>query len=226
MPRDSILLDLLNKPDWKNFQPLVDRLHDWAFYPLFLHAVEDLNLSVLYASDIHGIGHIERTICHGAMCAMDEQLNEADTSLLLDACSYHDIGRSRDGLDFEHGSVAARFIGLVTGRAGEDLLILQAAVDAHSRKEKELPAILEKYHPQDRDRALTIAQLLKDSDGLDRVRIWDLNTKFLRRASSVARADFAQELYNRYQPIAGLPLMPDFVPEMKKRQAQMAHIWE
>ena len=226
MPRDSILLDLLCKPDWEQFQLLVDRLQSWRFYPLFLRALENLNLSVLYESDIHGIGHIERTICHGAMCAMDEALNEADTGLLLDACSYHDIGRSRDGLDFEHGSVAARFIGLVTGRTGEDLLILQAAVEAHSRKEKELPAILEKYHPQNMDRALTIAQLLKDSDGLDRVRIWDLDTKFLRRASSVARADFAQELYNRYQTVTGLPLMPDFVPAMKKRQAQMAHIWE
>lgn len=57
-------------------------------------------------------GHIERTLCHGAMCAMDEALSQADTGLLLDACAYHDIGRTRDGLDFVHGSTAARFIGL------------------------------------------------------------------------------------------------------------------
>ena len=157
---------------------------------------------------------------------MDEALSQADTGLLLDACAYHDIGRTRDGLDFVHGSTAARFIGLVTGRTGEDLLILQAAVEAHSRKEKELSAILQKYHPQDMDRALTIAQLLKDADGLDRVRIWDLDVRFLRRTSSTARADFAQELYNRYQPITGLPLMPAFVPEMKKHQAEMARVWE
>ena len=188
--------------------------------------MEELNLGVLYESDIHGIGHIERTLCHGAMCAMDEALSQADTGLLLDACAYHDIGRTRDGLDFVHGSTAARFIGLVTGRTGEDLLILQAAVEAHSRKEKELSAILQKYHPQDMDRALTIAQLLKDADGLDRVRIWDLDVRFLRRTSSTARADFAQELYNRYQPITGLPLMPAFVPEMKKHQAEMARVWE
>lgn len=226
MRRNSILLDLLDKRDWAQFQPLVDRFQGWAFYPLFLRAVEELNLGVLYESDIHGIGHIERTLCHGAMCAMDEALSQADTGLLLDACAYHDIGRTRDGLDFVHGSTAARFIGLVTGRTGEDLLILQAAVEAHSRKEKELSAILQKYRPQDMDRALTIAQLLKDADGLDRVRIWDLDVRFLRRTSSIARADFAQELYNRYQPIIGLPLMPAFVPEMKKHQAEMARVWE
>ena len=206
MRRNSILLDLLDKRDWAQFQPLVDRFQGWAFYPLFLQAVEELNLGVLYESDIHGIGHIERTLCHGAMCAMDEALSQADTGLLLDACAYHDIGRTRDGLDFVHGSTAA--------------------LEAHSRKEKELSAILQKYHPQDMDRALTIAQLLKDADGLDRVRIWDLDVRFLRRTSSTARADFAQELYNRYQPITGLPLMPAFVPEMKKHQAEMARVWE
>lgn len=58
------------------------------------------------------------------------------------------------------------------------------------------------------------------------VRIWDLNTKFLAPCLQRGPADFAQELYNRYQTVTGLPLMPAFVPEMKKRQAQMAHIWE
>ena len=226
MARESILLDLLEKRDWDGLQPLVDRFQRWEFYPMFLRAIDTLNREVLYESAIHGLGHIERTICHGAMCAMDEALGEADTALLLDACSYHDIGRSRDGLDFEHGSVAARFIGLVTGRSGEDLLILKGAVDAHSRKEHQLPEILDRYHAADRERATTIAQLLKDADGLDRVRIWDLDVKFLRRQSSVRREAFAQELYNRYQPIAGLPLMPDFVPELLRRRAEFAHIWD
>ena len=226
MARESILLDLLAERDWDELQPLVDRFQAWEYYPLFLRAIETLNLEVLYESAIHGLGHIERTICHGAMCAMDEALGEADTALLLDACSYHDIGRSRDGLDFEHGSVAARFIGLVTGRSGEDLLILKGAVDAHSRKESLLPEVLARYRAADQTLAKNIAQLLKDADGLDRVRIWDLDVKFLRRQSSVRREAFAQELYNRYQPIAGLPLMPDFVPELLRRRAEFAHIWD
>ena len=79
MRRNSILLDLLDKRDWAQFQPLVDRFQGWAFYPLFLQAVEELNLGVLYESDIHGIGHIERTLCHGAMCAMDEALRCRET---------------------------------------------------------------------------------------------------------------------------------------------------
>lgn len=99
----------------------------------------------------------------------------------------------------------ARFIGLVTGRTGEDLLILQAAVEAHSRKEKELSAILQKYHPQDMDRALTIAQLLKDADGLDRVRIWDLDVRFLRRTSSTARRTSPRNCTTAISPSPACP---------------------
>ena len=50
------------------------------------------------------------------------------------------------------------------------------------------------------------------------MRICDLDVKFLRRESSVRRERFAQELYIRYQTVVGLPLVPDFVPEMLKHR--------
>ena len=55
MVRKSILLDLLNRRDWAQLQPLVDRFQSWQFYPLFVHAVEHLNLDVLYESKIHAL---------------------------------------------------------------------------------------------------------------------------------------------------------------------------
>ena len=48
MARESVLLNLLNQRDWDNLQPLVDRFQDWSFYPRFVHAVERLDLDVLY----------------------------------------------------------------------------------------------------------------------------------------------------------------------------------
>ena len=79
-------------------------------------------------------------------------------------------------------------------------------------------SVLDKYHPSDMARAKNIAQLLKDADGLDRVRICDLDENFLRRESSVHREPFAHQLYIRYQTVVGLPLVPDFVPEMLKHR--------
>ena len=81
-----------------------------------------------------------------------------------------------------------------------------------------MQSVLDKYHPSDMARAKNIAQLLKDADGLDRVRICDLDENFLRRESSVHREPFAHQLYIRYQTVVGLPLVPDFVPEMLKHR--------
>ena len=68
MVRKSILLDLLNRRDWAQLQPLVDRFQSWQFYPLFVHAVEHLNLDVLYESKIHGLGHRANPMSRWDVC--------------------------------------------------------------------------------------------------------------------------------------------------------------
>lgn len=199
MAASSILQQLLSENQWDIFQPLMDQVQAWQHWPLFLHALEDLDRAALYTSLVHGEGHIERTLLHGAFCAMADGLNPEDTALLLDACSYHDVGRINDWYDEEHGHRSAQRLEELTGRSGQELVMLQAAVDAHSRKDAVLEETLKRYHPTDYPRTLKLAQLLKDADGLDRVRIHDLKTSFLRRAASVERADFAFYLYSRYE---------------------------
>lgn len=211
----SPMLPLLNASDWGEYQPLIDQLHGWAQYPLLLHTLEELDVSALFESKIHGLGHIERTICHGAMCAQAEGLSPEDTRLLLLACSYHDVGRIDDSLDELHGYRSSLELGRLTGCTGEELRIMQAAVDAHSRSDTLLLPTVEKYHPADFQRARTIATLLKDADGLDRVRIWDLNPDYLRREASRSRVGFAQELYLRYQRSTGGAFVPNFVRKWK-----------
>lgn len=209
------LLELLATPNWGPNQPLVDRLHRWPDYPLFRQAALELDDSVLFASPIHGPGHIYRTLCHGAFCALEEPLSRLDTRLLLLACAYHDIGRENDTLDELHGWRSAQRLPEITGLTGEDLKLVQAAVDAHSRDESALQPTVESYHLADLDRGLTLAELLKDADGLDRVRIWDLDPAYLRREASRQRAAFAKELYLRYQRKTGGALVPAFVQEWK-----------
>lgn len=199
MAASSVLQQLLSENQWDIFQPLMDQMQAWQHWPLFLHALESLNREALYTSLVHGEGHIERTLLHGAFCAMADGLNEVDTALLLDACSYHDVGRVNDWYDEEHGHRSAQRLGELTGRTGQELIMLQAAVDAHSRKDDVLVETLKSYSPADFPRTLELAQLLKDADGLDRVRIHDLKTRFLRREASVVRADFAFYLYSRYE---------------------------
>lgn len=212
-------LALLRETDWEADAPLVSRFLDSPYTPLLEEAVRTLDLSALYQSHTHGLGHILRTLCHGAMGAMEERLSMEDARLLLDACSYHDVGRINDSEDNEHGRRSAARLAGLTGRSGDELAQLQAAVDVHSRSDALLPAILERYQVRDTARATLLAQLLKDADGLDRVRIWDLDVNYLRRPHSKARARFAKRLYLRYQSAVGSAPVPEFVQKWKKLDA-------
>lgn len=210
---DSPMLNLLQAGVWGSYAPHFQRLSRWEHYPMLLQTLEQLDHSVLFVSKMHGLGHIERTILQGGFCAMEEGLDRSDTALLLLACSYHDVGRQDDWVDDLHGWRSAQRIGAITGRTGEDLKLLQGAVDAHSRKEAVLRETVAGYHPADLNRAVRLAQLLKDADGLDRVRLGDLDPSYLRRETSRSRAGLALEVYRRYQQSIGCSPKPFFTQE-------------
>lgn len=210
------LLALLQNRDWGADTAGVEALLGGGAYGMaFRGALSALRPGALYQSPIHGTGHILRTLVHGAMGAAAECLPARETALLLEACSYHDVGRLNDTEDTEHGARAAARIGELTGRTGKELALLQAAVTAHSCPDGQLDGILERYGLAGDAAARRVALLLKDADGLDRVRIWDLDPAYLRFPSSVRRAEFAKALYAAWQEETGAPLVPDFVQKWK-----------
>ena len=195
---ECLALELLRSTDWPEDAPLVFPFRSSPWFPLLEEALRTLKREALFMSHVHGVGHIERTMVHGAMCAWAEGLNEADTRLLLTMCAYHDTGRVCDYLDGVHGKRSAERLASLTGLAGEDLREAMAGIEAHSVADKRMEGILAAYAPKDLPRARMLAQMLKDSDGLDRVRIDDLNVNYLRRAPSRERGGFAQRLFDRY----------------------------
>jgi hypothetical protein len=205
--------------DWGTYAPLVSSFLASDYAPLLVEAVQNLNVSALYASNVHGIGHILRTLCHGAMGCALEGLSPEDSRLVLLACAYHDIGRVNDQEDTEHGLRSAQRLASLTGQTGQTLALLQAAVDAHARPDGQLTAVLQRYGVADTARATALAWQLKDADGLDRVRIWDLDPAYLRLPHSPQRAPFAKELYLRYQAATGGVAVPDFVRQWKHLDA-------
>ena len=190
---------LLERDQWGEYTALMCDLRHWAMWPLFSDALKLLNRKALYQSRIHGEGHIERTMLFGTLTARDEQLEEADAQLLLEACSYHDVGRVDDSLDDDHGRRSALRLAELTGRSGEELKLLMAAVEAHSRDDRDMGEIIRSYHPADERRARRLAEMLKDSDGLDRVRIHEaLDPAYLRRRGSRWYIPFSEYLFSRY----------------------------
>ena len=170
-------------------------------------AYAEMDVSVLYTSRIHGVGHIERTVLLGAMIAHAQALSEEMTRMLLLCCSYHDVGRHNDFRDDLHGEnsarkmaqppLSAKFAAFDRG----DFAAMCAAVTTHSISDRLMEETARRCAVPDgrRETYFLLARCLKDADNLDRVRLGDLDTRHLRHPESVAMADDAQWLFDEYR---------------------------
>lgn len=194
----SPLLELINENNWGEFQNIFDALKAWEYYDIFIGTLENLLRDALFVSPVHGEGHIERTILHGAVAAMENGLSEENTKILLTMCAYHDTGRMSDWLDEAHGQRSAYKLAGITGAGSDTLAMMMAGVEAHSRRDNHTERIIKSYCVKDFERTRMLTRHLKDSDGLDRVRISDLDVKYLRNEKAKTHADFAKYVFDRY----------------------------
>jgi hypothetical protein len=145
-----------------------------------------------HPSVLHGQAHVGRVLVH-AFRLIQATGFTPETPRLWAAVYLHDIARRHDGRSREHGADAwARLTDLpdvrrLFARGGvreNDYPAIQAAVAVHSSGEP--PA----GHQHRR-----LMCLLKDADGLDRVRLGDLNPAFLRHPEARTMVEFAERLY-------------------------------
>jgi HD superfamily phosphodiesterase len=144
---------------------------------------------------IHGVGHTVRVLVHAVEIA--EALGavgwERDSVVL--AALWHDIGRTDDGADYYHGAKSAgKAVGLGLHR-GVDARVLETALHAvthHSGSEPHGERAA-RWLPEP-DAALRVFRILKDADGLDRVRLGDLDPSYLRLEPSRRRVERASQL--------------------------------
>lgn len=202
---NKLLLRLLNT-QWANEIPVLRQFQLSTQFWSFLLALGALRTEILYCSRIHGLGHIERTMLLGGMLSWKESLSIEDSVLLQYACGYHDIGRVCDGRDREHGFVAARrlrsseFDAVFSFLSKEDRRILCAMVSVHCLSDAMIPAFAEEYGMTSSEavRYERLTKLLKDADGLDRVRLGDLDGARLRSDAARELVPFACVLYEKY----------------------------
>jgi len=106
----------------------------------------------------------------------------------------HDIARTHDGLCFRHGGDAMKKLeslpqlrGLFAsgGVQEDDYAMIQTAVVHHCLMKE-----LDRTHPHWR-----LTSLLKDADGLDRVRLGGLDPRFLRNPEALEMVGYAEALF-------------------------------
>jgi len=148
---------------------------------------------------IHGVRHARRVLFHTLMISSMCGLDEPDRELLVSAALYHDIGRDNDGLCFRHGKLSVeKMTALNLVPAGrENGEMLKFVVTYHCIDDSKALAELKVVPEACRERTRRLFNVLKDADGLDRVRIGDLDVKYLRNPESVRLEKLAYELFAR-----------------------------
>lgn len=196
---DKIILKVI-EGDWVKAYPFFETFKKSPYYQVLLETYENLNTDILYKSRVHGQGHIERTILFALLLSYHYGLSKEDTDILRYAASLHDTQRKSDGYDTEHGYYAALYSASLSGLPEREGKILQAVMAAHSRDDSKMEESLRDFvSEEDLPRAKKLASYFKDCDGLDRVRLKDLDTSFLRNDFSKDLADFSTDLYKNYK---------------------------
>jgi len=147
----------------------------------------------LHQSVLHGQAHVARVLVH-ALRLIEATDFIDETARLWAAVYLHDIARMHDGRSSSHGKDA--WLRLATlpqvealfcrgGIKEEDYPAIKFAVTVHCSGE-----------PLQSDPYYRLAALLKDADGLDRVRLGDLNPDMLRYDQSRSMVGFAQRLFD------------------------------
>jgi hypothetical protein len=147
---------------------------------------------------IHGIGHAARVLVWADLIA--RRLQACDISLDLEAVRWaavlHDVGRLSDGIDRGHGSRSATWVknnrgslpivppGDCVSLSGDDTIErVLTCCQWHEIGDGEIPAMTPEL------------MCIKDADGLDRVRINDLNPAYLRSGPARLLVEDARALF-------------------------------
>jgi hypothetical protein len=147
-----------------------------------------------HRSTLHGQAHVSRVMVH-AICLVEATGQHALAPRLWAAVFLHDLARRHDGVCHRHGADAARRLSeepalrerlFEAGLTEADFPAVQAAVTAHSAP-KEVSRDSEHW---------PLIALLKDADGLDRVRLADLDPRYLRHDEAHHQVDFAHALFD------------------------------
>lgn len=156
----------------------------WTMYKDYARRI---NSELFYRpTGIHGLAHTRNVLIMALLLGQLTGLSSAGLRLLAETAIYHDIGRSNDNFDPEHGRASfakAEEMNLFQ-IPEEDKQLVRFLIETHCLDDRQGLERLAQWPDIDRERALHLFKVFKDADGLDRVRIMDLDTRQLRLPES------------------------------------------
>lgn len=163
----------------------IDNLHDSGCMEDYQHYANQVIDEWFHnPSGVHGVKHIKRVLMNTLIMSYTDNLPSTDKRLLAYAAIFHDIGRTNDDYDLYHGKQSVdkmkKYNLLPSELNKEERQILEFLMEYHAKPDDSGIRRLKRTGIKDKERALDLFKRFKDCDGLDRVRLGDLNQKYLR----------------------------------------------
>lgn len=187
----------------------VAMLKSSSIFSLFQEELSGIRMEAILKSKIHGVYHNEKVAFLVVLIALNEGCSMKEISLLLKAAIYHDCGRVNDHDEARHGVLGVyRFRKMFQNSiSSEDMRIISFMIEAHAIADSSIKELLEKYQVTESEQPqfLKLASILKDADGLDRIRISmdlpysKLNPNYLRTETALKLIRVSHELNECYQ---------------------------
>lgn len=140
---------------------------------------------------IHGTKHCKRVLYLAMKNSKLNYLDDKDVEILAYTSCFHDIGRINDKRDIAHGVNSYKkllmleiFKDIKQRLTLEELNIFKFIIENHNINDNEAKSKIKEYYIVNIDRCINLFDIFKDCDGLDRVRINDLNMSYLRKDAS------------------------------------------
>lgn len=185
-----------------NYKNILAKLDNSFYINDYLYLMKNIEPCRLYKSLIHGINHNIRVSIFALIISIYEKIPLDDFKLIIEAAKYHDIGRNNDNEDKEHGARSSQSIEFLKNSYNEnEMNYLKTIIQCHSLDDDLFDEIALKNNVDDIERCRKMFNILKDSDGLDRVRLeWPLiKTEFIRTKTAKRLIPFAYELLENYE---------------------------
>jgi hypothetical protein len=193
-PGDVADIEELNFKSFADLKPGLDKAGITELYNFYSNFI---NANYFHRPEgIHGISHIRRVLLLSLILSWMEHIVGNDQNLLCLAALYHDIGRCNDNLDPYHGRESYhKGLSLSLWKLEpEDQEILRFIIENHCINDQQAREIAGEYRVENHYRLFLLYKIFKDADGLDRLRINDLDVKQLRTLSAQKLLLVAQDL--------------------------------
>ncbi len=194
--KDIEPLKLLSLADLKPDLHRLDIINRYYYYE------KQLKKEYFYRPEgIHGIMHTRRVLLLNLILGCLQGYQERFINILCTASLYHDIGRINDNFDPQHGIESYRKAqqqGLINLLDQPDQENLRYIIENHCISDKLAREHMDKYNLPDREESEFLFNSFKDADGLDRVRINDLDIRQLRTDYGRKLLLIARQLHNNF----------------------------